>query len=65
MLRIKNDGKMTIERMLKNFKTKVNKTKLLKELRSREQYDKPSVGKRKEKNLAIYKQKLNLDNNDM
>ena len=47
-----------IERALKKFKRKFEKTGVVKELRERQQYDKPSVLKRLEKEHAIYVQKL-------
>lgn len=47
-----------IERALKKFKRKYERTGVLKELRARQQFDKPSVVKRLKKNHAIYVQKL-------
>lgn len=47
-----------IERALKKFKRKFEKTGVMKELRSRQQYDKPSVLKRLAKEHAVYVQKL-------
>ena len=47
-----------IERALKKFKRKFEKTGVVKELRSRQQYDKPSVRKRLKMEHAIYVQKL-------
>ena len=47
-----------IERALKKFKRKYEKTGVVKELRKRQQYDKPSVLKRLEMQHAIYVQKL-------
>ena len=43
-----------IERALKKFKRKFEKTGVVKELRSRQQFDKPSVKKRLAKDHAIY-----------
>lgn len=51
------DGE-NIERALKKFKRKFEKTGTLKELRARQQYDKPSVRKRLKMERAIYVQKL-------
>ena len=48
----------TIERALKKFKRKFEKTGVVRELRSRQQFDKPSVVKRLAKERAIYVQKL-------
>ena len=47
-----------IERALKKFKRKYEKTGVVKELRRRQQYDKPSVLKRLKMERAIYVQKL-------
>ena len=47
-----------IERALKKFKRKFEKTGVVKELRSRQQFDKPSVINRLKKERAIYVQKL-------
>ena len=47
-----------IERALKKFKRKFEKTGGIKELRARQQYDKPSVLKRLKMERAIYVQKL-------
>jgi small subunit ribosomal protein S21 len=47
-----------IERALKRYKKKFERTGALKELRNRKQYDKPSVIKREEKKKAIYVEKL-------
>ena len=51
------DGE-NIERALKKFKRKFEKTGVVKELRARQQYDKPSVLKRLEMEDAIYVQQL-------
>ena len=51
------DGE-NIERALKKFKRKFEKTGVVKELRARQQYDKPSVLKRLKMEHAIYVQKL-------
>jgi small subunit ribosomal protein S21 len=47
-----------IEKALKKFKRKFEKTGIIKELRSRQQFDKPSVVKRLQKEHAVYVQKL-------
>ncbi len=47
-----------IEKALKKFKRKFEKTGVMKELRGRQQYDKPSVIKRLKKEHAVYIQKL-------
>jgi small subunit ribosomal protein S21 len=47
-----------IDRALKKFKRKFEKTGVVKELRKRQQFDKPSVIKREQKIKAVYKQKM-------
>jgi len=47
-----------IEKALKKFKRKFEKTGIVKELRSRQQINKPSVVKRLKKEHAVYVQKL-------
>ena len=46
-----------IEKALKKFKRKFEKTGVVKELRSRQQFDKPSVLKRLKMERAVYVQK--------
>ena len=48
----------SIERALKKFKRKFEKTGVVKELRRRQAFTKPSVEKRKERIRAIYVQQL-------
>jgi len=50
-----------IERALKRFKRKFEKTGVIRELRTRQAFLKPSVVKREEKKKAIYIQKLQED----
>ena len=47
-----------IERALKKFKRKFEKTGVVKELRNRQAFTKPSVTKRQQKLKAIYIQQL-------
>ncbi len=47
-----------IERALKKFKRKFEKTGAMRELRSRQAFTKPSVVKREQKKKAIYIQQL-------
>ncbi len=47
-----------IERALKKFKRKFEKTGVIKELRGRKAYKKPSVKRREEKIHAVYVQQL-------
>lgn len=49
-----------IERALKKFKRKFEKTGIVRELRSRKTFEKPSVKHRDMMNKAIYVQKLHL-----
>ena len=48
-----------IEKALKKFKRKFEKTGVVKELRARQQFDKPSVINRLKKERAVYVQKNN------
>jgi small subunit ribosomal protein S21 len=50
-----------IEKALKKFKRKFEKTGVVKELRSRQQFDKPSVVKRLKIEHAVYVQKLQIN----
>ena len=47
-----------IEKALKKFKRKFEKTGVVKELRARQQFDKPSVLKRLKMEHAVYVQKM-------
>jgi small subunit ribosomal protein S21 len=47
-----------IERALKKFKKKFDKTKAMKELRNRKEFTKPSVVKRQDNIRAVYREKL-------
>ena len=47
-----------IEKALKKFKRKFEKSGIVKELRSRQQFDKPSATKRLKKERAVYVQQL-------
>ena len=46
------------EKALKKFKRKFEKTGVVKELRARQQFDKPSVVNRLKRERAVYVQKL-------
>ena len=54
------DGE-NIERALKKFKRKFEKSGVVKELRARQQFNKPSVIRRKAKEHAIYVQALHRE----
>lgn len=47
-----------IERALKKFKRKFERTGVIKELRNRQQFTKPSIQKRQTKLKAAYSQKI-------
>lgn len=47
-----------IERALKKFKKKFERTGVIKELRTRQQFDKPSVVNREQKIKAAYKERM-------
>jgi small subunit ribosomal protein S21 len=48
----------TIEKALKKYKKKFEKTGVVKQLRARQKFTKPSVRRREEIIKAVYKQKL-------
>ena len=50
-----------IDKALKKFKRKFEKTGVIKELRDRQAFTKPSERKREEKKRAVYVQKLQLE----
>ena len=47
-----------IERAIKKYKKKFEKTKVMRELRGRKEFTKPSVSKRQQKIKAAYKQRM-------
>lgn len=49
----------TIDKALKKYKKKFEKTGVIKELRERQQFTKPSVKRRKQVIKAKYKERLN------
>ncbi len=53
----------SIDRALKRFKKKFERTGVLKELRARTYYEKPSVAKRAQRIRAAYKQKMYAQEN--
>ncbi len=53
----------SIDKALKRFKKKFEKTGVLRELRSRTHFEKPSVSRRAEKIRAAYKQKMFAEEN--
>ena len=58
MLRVVLNEGEKIDKALKQFKRKVNNTKLIQELRSRQEFEKPSVTARKRRLKAKYIQRL-------
>lgn len=50
-----------IERALKKFKRKTERTGIIKQLRQRQQFEKPSVINRKKMMKAVYVQKLHTN----
>lgn len=55
------DGE-SIERALKRYKRKYDRTKVVRELRERQQFTKPSVKRRQEVLRAAYKQRMQQEN---
>ena len=56
--------KGNINKALKLFKRKFRNTKMLKEVRERKNYTKPSTKRRKQKEKAILKRKYKEDNDE-
>ncbi len=56
MLIIKVDEKETIEKALKRYKRKFDKSQVVKQLRERKQFTKKSIRKREQLKKAIYVQ---------
>ena len=54
------DGE-SLDKALKRFKKKFEKTGVLRELRSRQAYEKKSITRRTQVKKAIYKQGLNIE----
>ena len=52
----------SLDTALKRFKKKFEKTGVLRELRSRQAYEKKSITRRTQVKKAIYKESLQLDN---
>lgn len=63
MIEINVKENESIDKALKRFKKKFEKTGVLRELRSRTNYEKPSVSKRAEKIKAAYRQKMYANEN--
>ena len=52
-----NEGE-NVERALKKYKKKFEKTNVMKQLRDRKEFEKPSVSRRQEVIRAAYKQRM-------
>lgn len=48
----------SLDKALKKFKKKFEKTGVVKELRARQAFEKPCISKRQQKIRAVYKQKM-------
>ncbi len=58
MIQVNVKENESIDRALKRFKKKFERTKVLREIRSRAYYQKPSVAKRNARLKAEYKEKM-------
>jgi len=58
MIIVRNNGKESIDKMLKRYKNKTKRVKQIQSIRDRKEYEKPSAVKRKKKLKAIYKQSI-------
>jgi small subunit ribosomal protein S21 len=59
MIKIEVKENESIDKALKRFKKKYEKTGVLKELRARQAFEKPSVVNRQAKLKAVYRQQMN------
>lgn len=62
MLIITAKEKENIDRMIKRYKKKVEKVGLIKEVRKRIEYKKPSKRRREEISKAIYRERFKREN---
>jgi len=53
----------SIDKALKKFKKKFEKTGVVRQLRSRQAFEKPSITRRTEVKKAVYRNSLNLGEN--
>ena len=58
MIIIKKGQKESIDKMLKRYKKKQRDTRLLKDIKSRREFEKPSTTRRKQIQRAVHKQKI-------
>ena len=61
MIIIKKKEKESIDKMLKRYKRKSIQYRVIKEVKERKEYEKPSSVKRKQKLKAVYHQKVRTD----
>jgi len=61
MIHIEIKNEKNLESALKTFKYKVNKTRLIQELKNRQEYVKPSINRRNKKLKAIFMEKNKKD----
>ena len=61
MLIIPNKEGENIERALKKYKKKFEKTNVMKQLRARKEFEKPSIARRQLVIRAAYKQRMQSD----
>lgn len=64
MLIVKIEGKETLERALKKLKNKFQKIGIVKELRERTEFKKPSVKRREVLKKAKYVEKMRRESED-
>ncbi len=64
MLVIQVKDNETIDKALKRFKKKFEKTGVLKQVRTKAFYEKPSMSRRNAKSRSSYKQKMILQENN-
>ncbi|MFZ4630637.1 MAG: 30S ribosomal protein S21 [Bacteroidia bacterium] len=58
MLKIDIKDNEAVDKALKRFKKKFEKTGVLKELRARQAFQKPSVSKRQQRLRAVYREQI-------
>lgn len=58
MLKIDIKDNEAVDKALKRFKKKFEKTGVLKELRARQAFQKPSVNKRQQRLRAVYREQI-------
>ncbi len=64
MLIIETKDGETIDKMLKRYKKKFEKARILKDLRRRKAFTKPSISRRTEVLKAVYKEDMYGNKND-